>query len=188
MRRTCLTAAGLALSLLLGYHGGAEAQEAATGEARKFSEMFADLDVDRNGALEVQEVDPAQRPAFAKLLEHADANRDGRIDPGEFDALAQRVVAARKTAAAKPGEKPTPVAADGSDGPADPRIQRLKTLIDRLKAQDADKDGRLSRAEFRGRAAAFERLDANQDGFLDRSDLKALRERKAVPKPPAPAE
>jgi len=152
--------------------------------------MFTDLDVDRNGALEAQEVDPAQKPAFAKLLEHGDANRDGRIDTGEFEALAQRVVAARKSAAAKPRENPTPgaVDADGSNGPADPRIQRLKTLLDRLKAQDADKDGRLSRAEFRGRAAAFERLDANQDGFLDRSDLKALRERKAVPKPPAPAE
>ena len=41
--------------------------------------------------------------------------------------------------------------------------------------QDADKDGRVSRDEYKGRPRAFARLDVNKDGFLDRKDLRAAR-------------
>ena len=43
-------------------------------------------------------------------------------------------------------------------------------MLERLRAMDKDGDGRVSREEFTGRPAMFDRLDANHDGFLDPSD------------------
>ena len=52
---------------------------------------------------------------------------------------------------------------------------------DRLQALDTDKDGRISRSEANagnaGFAARFTEMDANKDGYLDRSD-RELRMRK----------
>ena len=56
---------------------------------------------------------------------------------------------------------------------------------DRLRALDADKDGRISRAEAQagkgGFAQRFTEMDANSDGYLDRADraLRRTRERAA---------
>ena len=44
--------------------------------------------------------------------------------------------------------------------------------MQRLRAMDKNGDGRISRDEFTGRPAAFDRLDANHDGYLDRADRK----------------
>ena len=41
----------------------------------------------------------------------------------------------------------------------------------RIMAMDKDADGKVSRAEFTGRAAVFDRLDANKDGFLEKSEI-----------------
>jgi Ca2+-binding EF-hand superfamily protein len=47
-----------------------------------------------------------------------------------------------------------------------------------LKQMDADKDGKISREEAKGKLAeSFDKIDANKDGYLDRKELRALAER-----------
>ena len=50
-----------------------------------------------------------------------------------------------------------------------------------MQRDDTDHDGRLSRAEFKGPAALFDRLDTNHDGFLTKEEhedgLRALGRR-----------
>ena len=50
----------------------------------------------------------------------------------------------------------------------------------KLRALDTDGDGRISRAEAAARpdvAQRFDQLDANRDGFLERSDFQARKAR-----------
>jgi Ca2+-binding EF-hand superfamily protein len=42
---------------------------------------------------------------------------------------------------------------------------------------DTDRDGRISSAEWQGPVAAFDRLDANDDGFITREELNQVRPR-----------
>jgi hypothetical protein len=58
--------------------------------------------------------------------------------------------------------------------PAQDGRQALEGLLRRL---DKDLDGRISRAEFGGRAAAFRRMDRDGDGFLSLNDLPAANQK-----------
>ncbi len=59
-----------------------------------------------------------------------------------------------------------------------PKADAPRAFADVLTQDDVDGDGRVSRREFQGPAEAFDRLDTNSDGFLDRQDQP--------PAPPAP--
>ena len=48
-------------------------------------------------------------------------------------------------------------------------------ILERLKQLDANKDGVISRDEFKGPADKFERLDRNKDGKIDARELPPLR-------------
>lgn len=181
---------GLALSLSLTQVGTLRAQEPRPKAVERLAELFADLDVDQDGVLDAKEVAENEKPAFAKLLMRGDADNDGRIDKAEFDALVAKVVAVRKaqgkpeveTSGTATNEKAEP--ADAKPAEAGPAVKagRARALIERFRTQDADKDGRVSREEFRGRPAAFDRLDVDVDGYLDKVDLKALRDgRRSAP-------
>jgi Ca2+-binding EF-hand superfamily protein len=50
---------------------------------------------------------------------------------------------------------------------------------------DADGDGRISSAEWQGPAAAFDRLDANDDGYISRDELPQARARNRARNPRA---
>jgi Ca2+-binding EF-hand superfamily protein len=52
-----------------------------------------------------------------------------------------------------------------------PRVQQR--LDAQFKKLDANKDGSISRDEWKGRPKAFDRLDANHDGKLDEADRGA---------------
>lgn len=170
---------GLSVSLGLILAAAARADEPKPGAAKKLAEVFQDLDANHDGVLDQAEIDASSKPAFKTVLKEGDANQDGKIDSKEFDALAEKVVAARKAAAkAKAAAKKD----SGEARPADAAKavekkggERLKTLVEKLRTNDADKDGRLSRDEFQGKPAAFDRLDADHNGYLDKADLKALR-------------
>ncbi|MDG3003041.1 EF-hand domain-containing protein [Paludisphaera mucosa] len=192
MRSRCANLAGLGMALGLTLVGPTFGDEPKTGAGKRLAGLFADLDVDNDGVLDKGEVAASAKPAFQKILAKGDANDDGKIDSKEFDALAEKVVAARKgeaktkgVKAAKADAKAGDVAVGASAKGAAKGGERLKGLAERFKTQDADKDGRLSRDEFQGKPAAFERLDADHNGYLDKADLKALRGRRKSAKPDA---
>lgn len=51
----------------------------------------------------------------------------------------------------------------------------------RIKNMDVDKDGAISRDEWKGRSLAFARIDKNGDGSLTREELVAAGTRQARP-------
>ncbi|OJW13689.1 MAG: hypothetical protein BGO49_29625 [Planctomycetales bacterium 71-10] len=173
---------GLSLALGLAFGAAARADQPKAGAAKKLAEVFQDLDANHDGVLDQAEVDAPSKPAFKTVLQEGDANKDGKIDSKEFDALGEKVIAARKAAAkakAKAAAKKAPDDAKPADDarPAAKKKggERIKTVVEKLRTNDADKDGRLSRDEFQGKPAAFDRLDADHNGYLDKADLKALR-------------
>jgi Ca2+-binding EF-hand superfamily protein len=62
----------------------------------------------------------------------------------------------------------------------------VDTLVDKIfKRVDADKDGRISRAETSARkrlAEHFDRIDADRDGFLSRDELRVVIEKRMAKK------
>ena len=83
-----------------------------------------------------------------------------------FDARLKRAEAmAEAKATRSQATVAAPSSRRGSGGPPD--FARL------LERADTNRDGKLSRDEFRGPAALFERLDRNRDGQLTRDELAA---------------
>ncbi|WP_337177001.1 hypothetical protein [Paludisphaera sp.] len=186
---TRFVAGGLSLSLALVSAVAAPVDEPESAAPGKAAGIFRHLDADKDGVLSQSEVDAASRPAVRTILKSGDANKDGKIDAQEFETLGDKLTAIRKargTAKPESAKKPSAKDSAGSDKDDDStsaarRGQRIKDLVEKFRANDADKDGRLSRQEFQGRPAVFDRLDMDRDGYLDRDDLKAIRaERKAA--------
>jgi Ca2+-binding EF-hand superfamily protein len=128
-------------------------------------------DKDGDGYLSRDEVPPFLRLRF----DQADLNKDGKLDRKEIAAVVRRL---RQRYGLEP---PLPPA----DSPA------VQAVLERILRQDADKDGKISRAEARGALADnFDKLDVNKDGYLDRSELLRLAQRvvarKAAAAGPAP--
>ena len=125
---------------------------------------------------------PAAPPARMKL----DANGDGVVDRAEaakFPRLAERFDQLDRN---KDGR----ITADERPARADGEKRRVRKIVIKrdgmggmgMRRLDADKDGRISRAEADKAprmAEHFARMDANKDGFLDRADREAkMRERR----------
>ena len=68
------------------------------------------------------------------------------------------------------GRTPSQVIAGGDDEPVGPTGRTPSQVI---AGSDKDGDGRVSRAEFKGPAVAFDRIDADKDGFLTKTELRA---------------
>jgi len=113
----------------------------------------------------------SQVNAPSPLVPHAgrfqamDTNKDGRISRAEFKG---------------PSDVFASVDADHDGSITKPEATRaylafvgLLSLQEKAKAfrtMDANKDGQLSQAEFKGPKAAFARLDANHDGLITRAE------------------
>ena len=169
----------LAIALLTtGLAGAAIAQATAPGsdpmgdktvtkaEAQaKAAEMFAKMDVNKDGKL-----DQADRGAHrAQMFDRLDANKDGNVSREEF-ATAHRGMADGDKAAGehKMGEHKMGEHRMGKRGGGHMGGRMM------MQMADANKDGAISREEFTAaHARMFDMADANKDGQLTAAERKA---------------
>lgn len=144
------------------------------GEWKGRPETFRMLDANQDGAITRDELTPkgpvrgrgGNRPDVrsgkdsAHFLEKYDANRDGQVTKEEFPHEGR-------------------FAEIDADGNGVLSKAEIEDSVDRVRNEegygiferyDLDGDGRITREEFTGPAADFERLDRNRDGVLDKSD------------------
>jgi len=158
--------------------------KAAANPARDPREMFKYLDTNGDGKVSTDEVPEGRREGFEKLQARFDKDGDGKLNEEEF-VTGMRVVQAMT---GKPGEPSPdapaskPPAAKETAGSTEAkglpgRLGKAKNadkLIERIMAMDRNNDGKISREEFRGQDKdRFDKIDANQDGFLDEVEVKA---------------
>lgn len=60
----------------------------------------------------------------------------------------------------------------GMSSTTEQRVQNAFSTL--MKEMDANKDGKLSRTEFGGEKSAFDKVDINQDGQLDASEIHKM--------------
>jgi Ca2+-binding EF-hand superfamily protein len=119
----------------------------------------------RDMLLSLREAVGSVKTKFAEI----DKNGDGKISKDEFtgpEALFGRidtdgdgVITLEEAQKFQPG----PGAGAGAGANA--------AFLARLRAMDKDGDGKITREEFTGQPAVFERLDANKDGVLTRDEI-----------------
>ena len=119
--------------------------------------------IDANADGVVDRTEAAKFPRLAAKFEQIDTNKDGKLDAAE-----------RQTHRAnRQGGKRGGMHRGGMHGDMG------------MKRMDTDGDGRISKAEAQAAAARyaerFDAMDANKDGYLDRSDMQArMAERRAA--------
>jgi Ca2+-binding EF-hand superfamily protein len=122
-------------------------------------QLMGRFDKDGDGKLSKEEL-PKQiaggrgprRPGLD--LARADKNKDGYVD------LLELIVALEQAGAGGRGRRGGP--------------RMLKQLMERF---DADKDGRVTREEWKGRPEIFARLDTNKDGAITKDEIEQAVQR-----------
>lgn len=137
----------ITLALLIAGLAPAEARQSPRPPFEALRSLMQ-LDANADQAISRGEVPEAAREAFDTLLRHGDADGNGQLAGEEIRGLLERLRSA------------------GSG--ANPRTE----LRRRLERADRDGDGSISRAEFPGPAAMFDRLDLDRDGLIKPEDLR----------------
>ncbi|HWE38530.1 MAG TPA: EF-hand domain-containing protein [Isosphaeraceae bacterium] len=147
-----------------------------------FRTLLKHGDANKDGKLQVQELralgERVRRFAGVGLKQRfpaMDKDGDGKLSRAEFQGPAPLF---DRLDADKDGFVTREEVAKGLPGPANPAGPPPRpapgTLGPRFKAMDKDGDGKVSRDEFTGRPAMFQRLDADKDGFVTAEELRAF--------------
>lgn len=126
-------------------------------------DRFGRLDTDGNGSVTLAEMNAKAADRFARL----DADKDGFVTPAELQARHAK----------RGGDHAGKGHGRGRDGADHGRHHARRDPAERFAARDADKDGRLSLAEFQaGGEKRFARLDADRNGGVTREEMTKARE------------
>lgn len=150
MKNWIVLGSGLLLASAALAQQAAPTDPSPRGERR--AEAFAEADGNRDGRLSLAEFQAARSRKLAEQFQRMDGNRDGALTPEEM-SQARREQRQQRSGGRHHGG---------------------------LKALDRDGDQALSRAEIGDRmprlAQNFDSIDLNDDGRLDRAELRAGRE------------
>lgn len=135
----------------------------AQDQEKELAALFATADRDKSGFLERDEFAGSQ-----EQFEAIDANADRKLTKAELakSELVRRIFATMRR------DDAAPRARVDTDALLARRLAALKRF-------DANQDGRVTRAEWRGEEAAFRELDVDGNGTLDAADRNAVRKRLA---------
>jgi Ca2+-binding EF-hand superfamily protein len=172
LTRSCLAVgtATLAAALLAG--------PACAEDLPPRGEFFDEYDRNSDG-----KVTPDEFSGSREIFDLLDKDKDGVISttdlglPAEYKPDPTR----RRKAGGEAGGKGRRTRKEGAAGATD----RAAAMRERLQAMDTDKDGRVTREEWKGPEKLFGRLDRNQDGAIDSADARRPDGKRAGDKTPA---
>jgi Ca2+-binding EF-hand superfamily protein len=191
-------AIGLGLALLAGGVNIAPAQNAG---GINFGELFQQLDANGDMVIDRGEVPESGRAAFDQLLKNADINKDGKIDREEyrdmllslresFGSISGRFAEIDKNGDGKismeefngPEAIFARIDANGDGAITKDEASKFQPglgtgagmFAQRILGMDRNGDGKVSREEFTGQPANFDRFDTNKDGFISRDELPGV--------------
>lgn len=158
LTRLSLIAAGIAMASAANAQGAPQApkQISKADFTKNVDARFAAIDTNHDGQLEKSEIAAAQ----TKALQNAQAVEQQRLE-AEFkklDTNHDNQLSLVEFKAAAPG------------------VRASETPDQMIAAVDANKDGKISAAEYRaGPLSNFEKADTNHDGVLTAAELQAAR-------------
>jgi len=132
------------------------------GRMMQMMPVLAALDADKDGVISKSEINNA-----AAALRKLDKNGDGELDAEEMRP--SRPEGGRSRGGAPEG---------GPGGERGGRSAGAGGMMERIMSQDKNQDGKLSKDEVDERMLPmFDRLDANSDGSIDKSEIEAAAAR-----------
>jgi Ca2+-binding EF-hand superfamily protein len=169
-----LMAAAAALTV-----GGAASAQPAPGPQREMTRaaaeqraerMFERLDANRDGQIDTADRALRQKARFDRV----DTDHDGQLSYAEFTAMHGQRDHKRADATGEHGQR-----GEHFRGHRGHRFAKggFAGRGGMVRLADADKDGAITKAEFRAAALGrFDRLDGNHDGTVTRDEAKAARD------------
>ena len=140
---------GWALLLVVPFWLSASSPASAQGFGGiNVAELFQALDANNDMQIDRNEVPEAGRSAFDRLAKLADTNADGKIDQQEYRRVFERIRASA--------------------------LGVIQKVVSGFGTFDTNGDGKLSRDEFPGAPPLFQRMDADENGFVTAEEARKL--------------
>ena len=154
--------------------GGSTSSKPAGADAKKQpdpAKVFDRFDKNHTGTLTISDVPEARQKLFKRLLKIAGKPEGSSLTKDEFVKAFEEVLAKRAGApAAKPAAGAGKNAASANPGE---RFD-VDSLVGRLMKLSSRPDGKLTKSDLPERMQArFEKIDTNQDGLVDETELRS---------------